>query len=278
MPVGKKTESLEIVRVNKGILTCCLLGTTPIILNRMSQKVMGELLMPRKKTAADKAQNLKHNPYREFMDSPYIDADEDGPTLIQHLSSAVKGSMMGAAMDVPGSSKAQIGRLCWVEGERIPIYGVPQMMMSVTRSADMNRTPDVRTRCVVPKWATVVRISFVKPMLNETAIVNLLVSGGISQGIGDWRTGKGKGTYGSFSIVDADDEEYLHILKTGRRKVQKIAMEHPECYDRETQDLFAWYQEELVKRGHEQTTSASVTIGNGKKSRPVNRIKGLVKQ
>lgn len=258
MATKSQESELQIVKVDKGVVTYHVLGTTPILLNRMSEKVLHELLLPKgKKTAAEKAGNLKHDPYAEFIASAYIDPNEKGPTMIQHLATAFKGAMASAALDVPGSSKAQIGRLVWVEGERIGIYGIPQLHMSVTRSADMNKTPDVRTRLVIPKWACKIDVSFVRPLLNEQSITNLLVSAGMTQGTGDWRTGKGKGTYGSFTIVSKDDADWNHIVKHGGRKAQAAAMANPDCYDAETAEMFAWFQSEVVKRGkHEQLGGA----------------------
>lgn len=250
--MAKKTASAElhIAEVKRGRIDVCILGTTPIVLNRMSEKAMRELLMPKgKKSAADKATSMKHDPYAEFLTSPYTDPDPKAPTLLVHLATAFKGAISAAAMDVPGSSRAQIGRLCWVEGERVALYGIPQLFMSVTRSADMNKTPDIRTRAIVPHWACRISISFVQPMLNETSIINLLVSAGLTQGTGDWRTGKGKGTYGSFIIVNENNPDFVRILKTGGRKAQELAMTNPECYDRETQELYDWFYLELDVRG-----------------------------
>ena len=251
--VVKKSESREvqIVQVAKGQVDFCILGTSPIVLNRMSEKARRELLLPRKKTAADRAQSLKHNPYDEFKASPYINHDEKGPTYLQHLASAFKGAVAAAALDVPGSSKAQIGRLCWVEGERVDLYGIPELFMAIVRSADMNKTPDVRTRAIVPKWACRISISFSKPILNETAITNLLAFAGFSQGTGDGRNGKGKLTYGSFEIVSADNADYLHLLKHCGRKPQMAAMDEPKFYDAETEELYEWFQEEIKRRGRE---------------------------
>lgn len=260
-----ETKELQIVRMGRGEVEFCLLGITPLILNRMSEKVMRELLAPRKKTAADKAQNLKHDPMAEYRASPYLNPDATSPTLIQHLASAFKNGMAAAALDVPGSSKAQIGRLCWVEGERIDIYGVPQMMMSVTRSADMNKTPDVRTRAIVPKWACRIRVSYASPTLNATAITALVATAGLFQGAGDWRPGKGKGTYGQYEPVAEDDPRYVHLLNHGGRAVQEEAMEIPEFYDRETEELYRWFMEELGRRGRETETVATKRNGRSRK-------------
>lgn len=267
MAKAKEQAELKIVKVDQGQVTFCVAGTTPLILNRMSEKAMHELLLPKgKKTASDRANSLKHDPYQEFLASPYMDQDPSSPTLLQHLASAFKRGMAEAALDVPGSSKSQIGRLIWVEGERIGIYGIPEMLMSVTRSADMNRTPDIRTRAIVRNWVCSVTVSFVKPIINEQSITNLLVSAGMTQGLGDWRNGKGKGTYGGYAVVPNDDKEFARIVKTGGRKAQEAAMKNPEYYDRETEELFAWFKEEIKTRGKSELIDA-----NG--HAPTNRLK-----
>jgi hypothetical protein len=245
-----KETSIDILTVDHGQLDFCVVGTTPLILNRMSEKVMRELLLPKgKKTAAEKASSMKHDPMAEFLASPYIDPDESAPTLLQHLSSAFKGALKSAAVDLPGANKSQIGRLTWVNGERVGIFGIPQMFMSVTRSADINKTPDVRTRAIVPEWACRVSVSFVQPMLREQAVANLLASAGITQGVGDWRPGKGSGTYGQFVLVSQDDARFMHLTKHAGRDAQKAAMESPAFYDRETEELYEWFQVESRRRG-----------------------------
>jgi hypothetical protein len=247
---AKQDTSIDILTVQHGSVSFCVLGTSPIILNRMSEKVLHELLMPKgKKSTAEKASTLKHEPLVEFRASPYIDADENGPTLIQHLASAFKGSLKSAALDLPGANKSQIGRLTWVNGEKVSIFGIPKLLMSVTRSADIARTPDVRTRAIIPHWACEVTVSFVMPNLREQAVANLLASAGITQGIGDWRPGKGAGTYGQFRLCDRNDPDFQHLVTHCGRTTQVAAMESPECYDRESEELLEWFQVESNRRG-----------------------------
>lgn len=248
----KKTVELDVLKVEHGCVEFLVLGTTPLILNRMSEKAMRELLMPKgRKTVAERASSLKHNPMAEFRASPYLDPNEDAPTYLQHLASAFKGAIKGAALDLPGSSKAQIGRLTWVNEERISIYGVPKIFLSITRSADMNRTPDVRTRAIVPEWAARVSVSFVKPNLREQSVANLLASAGLTQGIGDWRPEKGSGNYGQFELVGEDDLRFQHIVEHGGRAAQKAAMESPEPYDQDSAELLEWFEQEAKQRGFE---------------------------
>lgn len=245
-------DVITIMEITKGVMVFNIVGTTPLILHRMSEKALHELLLPRgRKTAADKASTLKHDPYTEYRASAYTSSKETNPTLLTFLASAFKRSLSDAALDLPGAKKAQIGRLTYVEGDYINIYGIPKMLMSVVRSADMNKTPDIRTRMIVPEWACRIEISYVMPIMRDQAVANLMAAAGISIGVGDWRPQKGAGNYGQFRLASSDDAEFLSITKTGGRDAQKSAVEIPECYDDETADLLAWFDAESNRRGFE---------------------------
>jgi len=252
MPLKKKTSSTEIQihKITQGKMDLCIVGNTPLICNRISEKVKRELLLPKgRKTAADKASTLKHDPMAEYQASPYTDLDNKGDTYLQVLASMFKGAMVTAAGDATDAAKTQIKRLLWCEPDRISVYGVPQMLMSVTRCKDIGRTPDVRTRAILPEWACRVSITYVTPLLKEQSVANLIASAGITVGIGDWRAEKGAGCYGSYELVGKSDSRYKRIVKGGGRAAQKKAMEKPEFYDQETEELFAWYETEVRRRG-----------------------------
>lgn len=253
MATSKSTTSsgdVQIIEVHTGTLNLAIVGTTPLILNRLSEKAMHELLLPQgRKSAADKAASLKHDPLAEFRRSPQMLPEDDAPTLLALPSTAIKGSMRTAALDLPGAKKAQIGRLVYLPGDYVPVYGVPQIYSTIVRSADMNRTPDVRTRCIVPKWAAIVRVTFVRPIMREQAVANLLAAGGITAGVGDFRTEKGAGNYGGFEVVSADDPRLIEIMQTGGRQAQQAAMADPVAYDATTEELLAWYDVEVKRRG-----------------------------
>lgn len=227
-----------------------LIGTTPMIIRRMSQKAQQELLNPRgRKTAAQKAKSIKHPVIEEFLESPYTDPNPKGPTYIQQMGSCFKMAMCGAAVDVAGASKAQTKRLVIVDAHRVAIYGKPMVHMSIVRSADMNKTPDVRTRCIVVDWAAEVDITYSTPMTAKS-VAQLLSIAGITQGIGDWRPEKGSGNFGQFKIVGDHDKEFLARKKFGRKE-QITMMDKMECYDDETQELFDWWFEDMKDRGIE---------------------------
>lgn len=253
MATAKKTndtKEIEILRISQNEVEFCILGLTPVILNRMSEKARRELLLPRKKTKSERESTLKHNPYLEFRASAYRSADPKCPTLLLAPCNAFKASMRNAALDIPGSaSKAQIGRLAYVVGDYQPIFGIPKLFMSIVRSADINRTPDVRTRVIVPEWAARIRVRYVTPNLREQVVANLVAGAGITQGLGDWRTEKGKGDYGQFQLVDQNDPEFLRICAEQGREPQVEALRTPQCYDTESAELLTWFDEETKARG-----------------------------
>lgn len=256
MAVTKSTasnETIEILQVEKATMDFFILGTSPLIMNRMSQKVWHELLAPKgKKTAADKASTMKHNPLQEFRDSPYRMDNPDSPALLGILPTAFKRAMGTAALDMPGAKKAQILRLVYVHGEMVPVFGVPKVFMAITRSADMARTPDVRTRAILPEWACKLSISFTKPIMREQAIANLLAAAGFQSGVGDWRQEKGSGSYGAFKLVGPDDEDFHRIVSTQERDAQTDALENPISYNDETSELLAWFDIEIRRRGFKE--------------------------
>ena len=251
MAVKTASTEIEVPSLRRDVAVINIVGRTPLIMNRLSEKAKHELLFPRaKKNAAEKASSLKHDPLAEFRASPHTIRDDGAPTLLAMPSTAFKGALRSAALDVPGAAKSQIGRLTYVEGEYVGIYGIPQVLMSVVRSADMSRTPDVRTRVIVPKWAATIRVHYVSSIIKQTSVVNLLVQGGLTIGVGDWRPEKGSGTYGQFDIgVANDDPQFLDIVNSGGRDEQALAMHDPVAYDAETEELLGWFDVELKRRG-----------------------------
>jgi hypothetical protein len=246
---GNTAEAVDILQVERGEIDLCVLGTSGIVLNRMSEKAKRELLMPKgRKTATEKATTLKHHPLDEYRASAYTLRADEAPTYLAILATAFKGAMATAALDLPGAKKAQIGRLTYVNGDYVGIYGIPQLFMSIVRSADMNKTPDVRTRAIIPQWACRISVTFIRPLMRPQAVANLLAAAGLSVGVGDGRPEKGKFSYGQFELVGPTDERFLRVVATGGRQAQRDAIETPACYDDETTELLAWFEDERARR------------------------------
>jgi hypothetical protein len=246
----EKSVEIEILQITEASVQVGILGTTPLIFNRMSEKAKRELLMPRgRRNRADRAASLKHVPLNEYQDSVYRNVGDSEPTRLMFPAPAFKGAIMTAAVDLPGVTRTEIQRLTWVKGSTINIYGVPKMLMSVVRSADIAKTPDMRTRAIVPFWACELTLAFVRPQLTGQGVAALLAAAGVTCGIGDFRQEKGKGNHGQFMLVDPASEEFQRIVATGGREAQDAALENPEYYDQDTEDMVTWWNEEFARRG-----------------------------
>ena len=248
MAKPKQDAVIETVEIKQERIEFCVLGSTPLIMNRLSKKAQEELLLPaKKKNRAAKESSLKTDPYERFRSSP--NTLPEGPTLLAVPGTAFKGAMRSVAIDMPGATKAQIGRLTYIEDVLVPVYGIPKLLLSPVRNADMKRTPDIRARSILPQWAAFVTFRYTRPQLNYDTVARLFGAAGLICGVGDWRPERGSGNYGTWEIVDREDERFREIVKTQGREAQEAAMLRAEPADHETEELLEWFDVEAESRG-----------------------------
>jgi len=247
----KKAEAgtLHIDALKQGRVKLRMIGSTPLYFNAMSAKAKRQLLIGGGKKTAAERKEIKHDPEQEFRDSAY--RKRHGETLLCFPAPGVKGAMATAALETPGVTKTSVQRLIFLPEQKIQIWGKPYLKMDVVRSADMNKTPDVRTRAFLPRWVAEVDIAYVAPTLSAHSIVSLLQNAGAIVGIGDFRQEKGRGSFGTFSVAGddlGDFQDYWNEIKAEALDVQQAALDFPECYDDETEELMEMLQEEREKR------------------------------
>lgn len=250
MPVKTQNTTMEIHALKQGRIKLRMIGQTPMYFNSMGAKAWRDLLVGGgKKTAAQK-KDIKHNPEQEFRDSIY--KKSTGDTYLCFPAAGVKGAMSTAALETAGITKSSVQRLIFLPESHIQIWGKPYMKMDIVRSADMNKTPDVRTRAFLPNWCAEVDIRFVTPTLSTHSIVSLLSNAGTIVGIGDFRQEKGRGSYGTFSVSGSEDmgdmQAVWNEITQEARDVQEAAMNDPECFDEQTAELMEFMQEERLRR------------------------------
>jgi hypothetical protein len=245
---AQDTAEISITPLRRGTTRLRIIGQTPLFQNRMPAKVKQILLAGgRKKTKAERVE-IKHDPLAEYRDSAEI--LKGGPTALGLRVVAVKGAMCTAALETPGVTKTSCQKLLFMPGDFAPLYGTPQLRMDVVRSADMNKTPDVRTRCYLPRWGAEIEIQFIVPQLSVTSVVTLLCNAGVLVGVGDYRQEKGKGAFGSFRVLGEgdDDEEWNDLVANHGRDAQEVALADPEYADADTADLMEFYRSEVARR------------------------------
>jgi len=249
--IMKKQEQGEIIieQMQVGNVSVWIKGLSPLIYNAMSAKVKeGMLTGSTRKSSAEKAASLRHYPIEEYRESVYR-REGDGPTRLTFPAVAFKSAAVGAIRHIPnsGTNMTAMRQLMWVMGDKVDVYGVPQLHMAVTKQAGMTGAPDMRTRAILAEWCCCVKLQFVMPILNETTLARLLDAAGLVIGVGDFRQEKGKGNYGQFQIASKEDCE--DIIKAGGIKAQDKALENPTFYDTETAELMASYTAERKRRG-----------------------------
>ena len=218
----------------------CLVGQTGFLCHRFSMDARKSLLIGGRNHGGKKRQTPKHNPRQEFRDSMYINPDAHPHTSVFLRSAALKSALGSAALESAGVTKAEINRLVTFPDEFAPLFGIPVLRMDVMRSANMARTPDIRTRAYFPSWATQFTIHIAGTSLSDTSLANLFYLAGMVIGIGDSRQEKGRGNFGRFALSnDAPDAALLD------KEAQWDAIQVPQTHDMETAELLAYYDEEV---------------------------------
>lgn len=249
MAVKKAESIIEVPPLHRGEIKLRIIGQTPLFMNRMAAKAKQQLLVGgRKKTAADKAK-LKHDPLSEYRDSMER-LPGNAPTCLAMRVVALKAAMCTAALETAGITKTSAQRLLFMPGDLVPLYGTPMLRMDVVRSADINRTPDVRTRAFLPLWGAEVTIQHILPQLPTSSVITLAANAGILVGVGDFRQEKGKGAFGSFRVTSADtqDDEWDDLVANHDALSQQVAIDEPDFADDDTADLMEYFGGEATRR------------------------------
>lgn len=252
---SKKSEhkdgGIEIVPIIQDSARFGILGRTPLIQNQLSTEAQRELLYPKSKgNAAERKAKLKHDPLREFQDAIHRATNGNLPTLVVMPSRSFTKAIASSAVDIPGASKAAITRLVSIPDAEIAIYGTPVLYMTNVRQAGLNKAPDIRTRAVFKRWGAIVELNYVPSLITLSNAAALLSAAGILIGIGDDRREKG-GSMGAYDVVPLDDPTLVALMKTEAKKAQEAAIEDPGFYDAKTEELYSWFQEQVIRRERE---------------------------
>ncbi len=256
----KPTEKVEVVEIKplaEASVDFIVLGTSPFIFNKVSNDAQRELLFPSVKLKdSEKAVRLKHNPLIEFQQSVYsFGAETDTPTFLGIPARMFKAAIVSAALRLPGSTKAEMGQLTFVEGDLLPLWGLPEMGMAVVTQAGKQGAPDIRTRAYVRHWATFVTVRYFSSLIKLQSVINLMGAAGLMCGVGDWRSQKGKADFGQFRLIGAKSKEmgvHKKLQATAGRAAQLTALADPAMYDAHTDEMYQWFRAAAKERGFDE--------------------------
>ena len=241
------TDTVHVQRIASKAYAITIIGMTGLYLHKMSQKAQRDLLLGGKKKSAAEKQTIKHDPIQEFRNSMYFSRDLSPDAAVVFPAMAIKRAMRTIAVEIDGVKGTQIDRLIYMPEEHIKLIGTPILRMDVTRSSDIGRTPDVRTRAYMPAWGARFTLHAAHPQFSQATIQALLANAGQFIGIGDNRQERGKGSFGTFVVT----EEFPDTLSVKGNKDRQIkAFENPTVDELhgDTSALFALWGEEVRQR------------------------------
>lgn len=190
----KKEETIEIPRIEIGYLEILLIGDSPLIMHRWSEKAKKEILDKQMKVAK-KGKEAK-SPERDFQDSIYHHPDGG----YGFPSVAFKNAAVSACRFTDGTKMTVARGAFHVEGEFVKIEGAePEPREDMVRIG--MGTADIRYRAEFKNWKAKVRLAYNKHALSSAQIVNLFNLAGFGVGVGEWRPEK-DGQFGRFHVAN----------------------------------------------------------------------------
>lgn len=239
---AQQSSEITIPALKVRTMDVFIIGTQPLVYNRLSEKARQQLLFPpraSRKTKDRSEEGIKHNPFEEYQNSFYLAGD--GPTLCKLPTSALKNALETAALDADGVAKSEVSRGIWLDRRDSPVWGNPALFMCGVRQAGISKTPDIRTRGVLMEWASRFTLNFVEERFTVKTIMILLERAGMLSGIGDFRQEKGAGNFGQFRTTTEEDPEFQRIVASYGREYQLAKYAEPDFFDEETKQLYEWW-------------------------------------
>jgi hypothetical protein len=212
---GAASTIVEIERLQTEIMYVPIVGTSPLMVHRFSEKAKRQML--------DAMQGVKKvkehkDPKAEFEGAFYRFADgRYGFPAI-----GFKDCMVSAGRFYSGVTMVLLRQVLFVNGELgvdnqalIEIEGdadeVPIMREDVVR-VGINGT-DLRYRPQFTNWRATLKVRYIKSQLSQASVLSLLDAGGMGVGVGEWRPEKG-GDMGTFTI---DENRELVVVDNSRK-------------------------------------------------------------
>lgn len=209
MPTAAKatgTNIIEIPRIDAETLIVPIVGTSPLIIHRFSEKAKKQMLdaMQGRKTPKQ-----AKDPEAEYEAAFYRTNDNGyGIPVI-----AFKAATIGGARFFAGVTMTLLRQVLFFRGEvgqdgqqLAIIDGEPKMREDVVRVG--NGGTDLRYRPEFSEWKTELRVTYVTSQLTQASVLSLIDAGGMGVGVGEWRPEK-KGDMGTYAIDPDRDIEVL---------------------------------------------------------------------
>jgi hypothetical protein len=199
---------IQIPKIDVRQMQITLVGDSPLICHRWSEKAKKEILDKQMKKA--KTGKTAKDPHRDFLDSLYWLSPRPETVTDKELKEATfgfpavafKAAAVTACGEVDGMKMTQARRRFHIDGEHVVIEGTPTMRDDMVRVG--MGTADIRFRAEFKTWRATLTISFNAATISPEQLTNLLNLAGFGIGIGEWRSEK-TGSFGRFHVATTAD-------------------------------------------------------------------------
>lgn len=201
MDVAVELPPLNIQRID-----VTLVGDTPLIMHKWSEKAKKEMLDKQMKKA--KLAKAAKNPEQDFWDSIYVIEEKKGVKTFGFPVIGFKASAVTACTSIGGITKVQARQAFHIDGEYAVIQGSQPKMREDMVRVGMG-TADIRYRGEFFPWFTTLTIAHNANVMSAEQILNMLNTAGFGVGVGEWRPEK-DGQFGRFHVATDTD---MNLIK-----------------------------------------------------------------
>lgn len=206
-PATDDIATIQLDRIAAETILVPIVGTTPLITHRFSEKAKRQMLDAMQ---GRKSPKTAKDPQAEYEAAAYRFADGGhGIPVI-----AFKAATVGGARFYHGVTMTQIKQFVFFRGEvgtdgqsLARIEGEPRMREDVVRVG--RGGTDLRYRPEYPEWKTTLTVTYVTAALTRNSVLSLIDAGGLGIGVGEWRPEKG-GDFGTYRI---DTERNVEVIE-----------------------------------------------------------------
>lgn len=191
MPTSQAIVGVSVPRINVQHMQLTLIGDSPLISHKWSEKAKKEMLDKQMKRA--KTAKAAKDPEQDYRDSMYEipDGGYGFPCV------AFKAAAVSACRFADGMKMTEARGAFHVVGELAPLVGEPAMREDMVRVG--MGTADIRYRGEFRLWRTTLAIDYNADAISAEQIVNLFNLAGFGVGVGEWRPER-DGSYGRFHV------------------------------------------------------------------------------
>lgn len=203
----QESADIQIDQIAAETLRVPIIGTTPLIVHRFSEKAKKKMLddMQGKKTPKQ-----AKDPQAEYDAAFYrlTNGDYGLPAIAFKLATVGAARFYGKNVTMTA-----LKQFLFFQGEvgedgraLVRIEGEPRMREDVVTVG--RGGTDLRYRPEFLEWRTVLEVTYVKSALTRNSVISLIDAGGMGVGVGEWRPEK-DGDFGTYRV---DEEREIEIV------------------------------------------------------------------